>query len=465
VIQELLKSTASLAAILVPGSLVYFSIIRKDDHRWLEALCYGWGAGVVLLYVLGGLLIRIPQLFFSWHLYYVAFLVFPAGVLLFLQGRKQGLPRIRFGHRFASSPRIDPWAAFMVAFLSFHVLLLLWVNLNRPVFDSDAISPQRWVGLAKTIYRLGGLPASTRAWNPTFPPLIPLWPNMFTARWYDSLAAIPWFVFYVLILATTAEFVYRVAGNLRAALAYACVLATIPLMWTHVIRPGFSDLIVCYFMACVLSLLYYSHQYQQKRYFLFSLIFMAGACMSKQEAVGWMLLTYAGYGLLYWQRRHEKPVAWILGMEGIVIATGLAAHMLLAGYFYELVAGRFTYLRLLFRVRYDPAAVRLLIERTFTWATFGIYWYLVFFILIYLLVKPGSGFVRLLAAQCALAFGLILYFLCGTGNVRLTIAGTNASRLLMQWVPLGSVLYAVFISLVLRWEPGAGRAQTGSRPD
>ena len=450
VVLELTKCAALLAAILLSGAAVYFMIIGKADRRWSEAVSYGWGAGVVLLYVVGGYLVRLPALFYRWHLYCLSFLLPAAAVTIAVYLRKDGLPRLRRVRADLSARRIDVWAAVMLACLAFHALLLFWINLNQPVFDSDAIIPQRWVGLAKTIYRVGGLPSSTPVWNPTFPSLIPLWPNMFTTRWYDSLAAIPWVCFYVLTLLITGQFIYRISGSLRAGLAYACVLASIPLMWIHVIRPGFSDLIVCYFMAAVLSLLYYSYHYQQVRYFLFSLVFMLGACMSKQEAVGWMMLVYAGYGLLYWHVRRHKPVAVILGIEGILITAGIATHLLFADYLRGLVAGRFLYLGLLFRTRYDPAAVWLLLERTFTWATFGVYWYLVFGILLYLLIRPGSTFVRLLGAQCALAYLLILYFLCGTGNVRLTISGTNASRLLLQWVPLGSVLYAALVSKVLR---------------
>jgi hypothetical protein len=450
VIFELAKCAGSLAAIFLSGGIVYAAIIGKGERRWPEAVSYGWGAGIVLLYVAGGILVRIPPLFFRWHLYCLGFLLLPAAVPVAFYFRRHGLPELRLPRIALSPQRIDPWVAAMLVFLVFHALLLLWTNLNRPVFDSDAISPRRWVGLAKTVYRLGGLPSSAQAWNPTFPSLIPLWPNMFTVRWFDSMAAIPWFCFYVLMLLITVRFVRRIAGSLRAGLAYACVLASIPLMWTHVIRPGFSDLIVCYFMAAVLSLLFYSYQFRQRRYFLFSLIFMAGACMSKQEAVGWMILVYAGYGLLYWHVRLRKSVALILGIEGIVIASGLATHLLLADYILGLVAGRFRYLGIVFRGGYDPAAVPLLLERTFTWATFGIYWYLAIGILIYLLIRPGSDFIRLLAAQCALVYLLLLYFLCATGNVRLTIAGTNASRLLLQWVPLGTVLYVVLVSRVLR---------------
>ncbi len=458
---ELAKCAASLAAIFLAGGAVYFMVIGKADRRWSEAIAYGWGAGVVLLYVVGGLLVRIPPLFFKWHLYCLGLLVLLAVAPAAFYIRENRLSGLRFPRTNLSARRIDLRATGMLACLALHTLLLAWISLNRPVFDSDAINPRRWVGLAKAIYRLGGLPASVRFWNPAFPSLVPLWPNMFTARWYDSMAGVPWVCFYVLTLLISGQFIYRVTGSLKAGLAYACVLASIPLMWNHVIRPGFSDLIVCYFMAAVLSLLYYSYQYRQRRYFLFSLVFMLGACMSKQEAVGWMLLIYAACGLLYWHVKRQRPVALILGIEGIVIAAGLATHLLFADFFHDLVAGRFLYLGLFFRNRFDPAAVRLLVERTFTWATFGIYWYLVLGILVYILIRPGSTFVRLLGAQCALAYLLILYFLCGTGNVGHTISGTNASRLLLQWVPLGGVLYAVFVSRVLRG--GSGPARNAKR--
>ena len=462
-ILEIAKCTASLAAIFLSGGIIYAVIMGKEHRRWSEAVSYGWGAGVVLLYVVGGLLVRIPPLFFRWHLYCLGFLLLLTTVSAAFYLRRHGLPHLQLPRVALCARRIDLSAALMLSLLVFHALLLLWISLSRPVFDSDAINPRRWVGLAKTIYRLGGLASSARAWNPTFPSLIPLWPNMFTVRWYDSMAAIPWVCFYVLTLLMTAQFVRRITGSLRAGLAYTCVLASIPLLWTHVIRPGFSDLIVCYFMAAVLSLLFCSYQYRQGRYFLFSVIFMIGACMSKQEAAGWMILIYTSYGLLYWHAKLHKPVALILGIEGIVVAIGLATHLLFADYFLKLVAGRSLYLGLLFRNRYDPAALWLLLERTFTWATFGIYWYLVVGILIYLLVRPGSDFVRLLGAQCALAYLLILYFLCGTGNVRLTISGTNASRLLLQWVPLGTVLFAVLVSRVLRGEASPGTTLDRSR--
>ena len=465
-ILELAKCTAALAAVFLSGGVVYLMIIAKEDRRWLEAISYGWGAGIVLLYVVGGLMIRIPPLFFNWHMCYLGFVFLLVAVPVLFRVRRCGLSGLQL-HRVLprvalSAPRFDLWAALMLAFLAFHALLLLWIGLNRPVFDSDAISPQRWVGLAKTVYRLGGLPVSTHVWNPTFPSLIPLWPNMFTARWYDSLAAIPWFIFYVLILLTAARFVCRITGNLRAGLAYACVLASSPLLWVHAIRPGFSDLIVCYFMAAVMTLLFSSYQYQQRRYFLFSLLFMIGACMSKQEAVAWMFLIYGSYGLLYWHVRYRKPAANVLLIEGITVAVSFVAYLLTLDQMHRLVIGRFTYLGLLFRFRYDPSALRLLIERTFTWATFGIYWYFVFGILIYLLVRSRDPFVRLVCVQSLWISALVCYYLCGTGNVKLTIAGTNASRLLLHWVPAGGVLFAMLVSQVLRQKAASDRTRVRS---
>ena len=79
-ILELAKCTAALAAVFLSGGVVYLMIIAKEDRRWLEAISYGWGAGIVLLYVVGGLMVRIPPLFFNWHLYYLGFVFLLAAV-------------------------------------------------------------------------------------------------------------------------------------------------------------------------------------------------------------------------------------------------------------------------------------------------------------------------------------------------------------------------------------------------
>jgi hypothetical protein len=335
----------------------------------------------------------------------------------------------------------------MIVLIFVHAVVLLWINLNHPIFDSDATNAYRWVGLAKEMYRQGGLEAEMPVRNPMFPSLIPLWANMFTMRWYDSLAALPWFLFYVALLVLSCDFVFRITGEIRNGLFYSCVLASIPILWLHVIRPGFSDLILCYFMACVLSLLFYSHHYQNRQYFMTSLVFMLGACMTKQEGLGWMLLIYAAYFLMYLYERRRIPEGRILIAEILVLGAGLSAFLLAKDSLQNLVEGRSVYLGILFHVQFDMDALGRLTERLFTWGTFGGYWYLFLVILAYLLIRAGSGLYRLICVQIVFLLGLMLLFLCATGNVQMTMSGTNPSRLLMHWLPLGGLVLAMLIKV------------------
>jgi hypothetical protein len=456
VISELLKCTGSLLVIALTGSVAYLRVFREEDHRWSELVSYSWGAGVVSLYVFGGLLIRLPCFLSLWHWIYLALAI----VLLAAAAASGGTVRSLRGLRMPTPTRFwhhsGPWSRLMSAFLTIQAFVIFWININHPIFDSDAANAYRWVGLAKEMYRQGGLTSSTHVWNPLYPSLISLWPNMFSARWRDSFAAVPWFCFYAALLFMSFHFIRRLTGSVGAGLTYCCLLALTPIFWIHVIRPGFSDLIVCYFMTAVCALLFESYYYRDRRFFLFSLIFMLGACMSKQEAVVWMLLIYGVYALLCLYVRFPDHLRRLLVFEAAAILSVFVVYWLTAGFIERAIAGRFTYLGLLFRIRYDPMAFERLAERTFTWATFGVYWYLFFGALAYILLCFRDTFVRVLCLQYLVVGLLLTYYLCFTGNVMFTISGTNSSRLLLQWIPSGGILYAVLASELLRGKTGAG---------
>ncbi len=459
---DLLKCVASLGVLLLSGGAVYLSVIRRDMCRKVEFVVYGWGAGVVLLYLAGGLFVRSRPLFFRWHLYSLTSMIAVALAIALINRRRIGW----FPNRAAGSGpgRIfsDVWAVALLVFICTHTLILLWINLNHPIFDSDATNASRWVGLAKEIFRQGGLEASTHIRRPMFPSLIPLWANIFTTRWFDSLAALPWFVFYCSFLLLSGNFVCRVTGSLRNGLIYSSVLAVTPIIWIHVIRPGFSDLILCYFLGCVLSLLFYSQHYHDRQYFFFSLVFMVGACLTKQEGGVWMIVIYASYALLYAYARHRASLVRIVAVEVVVLGAGVCGYLLTADYLHDLLARRSVYLGMLLYVRHDPRALQMLTERLFTWATFGCYWYLFLGLLAYLLVRARRVLYRLICVQIVLLLGLLVFFFCATGNVQLTISGTNTSRLLMHWVPLGGLL----LSMLLQEESAGGAApQERSSPN
>ncbi len=445
-ILEFLKCMASLAVILLSGSLIYHWIIRKEDRRWLEAVAYGWGAGLVLLYVAGGLLIRVRALSPLWHYYYLGFIAVFMVILTALRGLGRAPSRQSDAPLPGKRTKVDAWCVAMLLFVCLHAGALLWINLNHPVFDSDAVEYGRWVGLAKELYKTGGVGTSTFVQNPMFPSLIPLWSNLFTLRWHDSFAALPWFLFYIAFLAVSWQFVYRITGEVKYGLIYCCLLVSVPILWVHVIRPGFSDLIVCYFTAAVFSMLFNSYYYRSSQYFLLSLVFMAGACMTKQEGVAWMVVIYLVYAVLYLYEKRGLALRHFLITESAVIGLGFAAYLLSYRYLHELVVGRSRYLALLFRVQFDMNALAILAERTFTWGTFGVYWYLLLGLLAYVAIRSRNPFYRLVCFQIVLVFGLLIYFFCATGNVKLTLAGTNTSRLLLHWIPSGSLLLIMLLT-------------------
>ncbi len=444
-ILELAKCIVSLGIITLSGSLICFSILRHAARRWMEAMAYGWGAGTAILYVVGGQLVRMRFLAFRWQYYYLAFAALLAAGFLFVTWR---LRRRNPGAASDGTQRrlvqLDAWSVLMLLFILVHACILLWINLSHPIFDSDATDSTRWVGLAKEVYRAGGLSSSTHVRNPVFPSLIPLLANSLTKRWFDSLAALPWFFFYASFLMISCRFIWLITGEIKKGLIYGCILLSIPILSIHVMRPGFSDLILCYFVACVLINLFSSYHYRNKQYFFLSLVFMAGACMTKQEGSVWMVVVYGAYGLLYAYEKHRISMRRIIISEILAIGTGLIIFSFGADYLRSLAAGRPGYLRIMSHFQFSPEALEGLVIRLFTWGTFGIYWYLVLVLLAYLLIFSRNGLYRLACVQIVILFGLLLFFFCATGSAKFTINGTNVSRLLMHWVPLGGLLLVMW---------------------
>lgn len=442
---ELVKCILSFGIITLSGSLIYFLILRRPARCWMEAVTYGWGAGIAGLYMVGGVLVRIRLLAFRWQYLYLSFAaLLAAGFLSTLWLWRRRNPGPASDEKPARRIQLDLWSILMLLLILVHACILLWINLNHPAFDSDATNSTRWAGLAKEIYRSGSLVPATKTWYPIYPSLIPLMANALTDRWFDSLAALPWFVFYACFIMISCRFIWLITGEIKKSLAYGCVLVTIPILSIHAIRPGFSDLILCYFVASVLIHLFNSYYYRNKRHFFLSLVFMAGACMTKQEGVAWMTVVYTGYGLLYAYEKGRLSMRRIILSEMSAAGVVLVLFSLGAGYLHTLVAGRSGYLRTLSYFQFSPAALEAMAIRVFTWGTFGIYWYLVLALLAYLLIFSQNGLYKLACVQIVLLFGLLLFFFCATGNVRFTLAGTNVSRLLMQWVPLGGLLLVMW---------------------
>jgi hypothetical protein len=442
-ILESLKVLVVLAFLAFPGVLfcrLYFGVGYFGPGG---SVFYGFGLGILLLYIGGGLMVRMPFLFHRWHFVMLLLSILLSSLLALYAWRKrrQKEDRLLFSGvlRAGNAPGL---IMLLVVLLIASVLLI--INVAQPVFDSDATNPFRWVGLAKIMYRLGGLSDSTYLWHPYFPSLIPLYLNSFTVRWFDSFAAFPWFLFYFSMIGISFSFLTRYGRSITEFATYPFVLALTPMLGMHVIRPGFSDLIVSYFVMAIVTLLFDSLLQRDRRLLFLSLAFALGLALTKKEGLPWILVLYGSFGALYLFTSQRVSARKLLVGEVCLICISSILYLIAAPSIAHWLKGG-SLLGMLFRPKLDGAAIGFFIEQVFFRAAFGLYWWFFLAALIVVATTADNTLFRLTAIHCGALWLGLFFFSCFTGNVHFTLQGTNVCRLMLQAVPLGVPVYAMLL--------------------
>jgi hypothetical protein len=434
--------------LLASGSAIY--ALTRPGRGLLQVLAFGWATGIGLLYVVGGVTVRSQSLArllpFALPLVAIA-LLFVLGRLLQRPLRSLRLP--------APTISRDPIAWALIGYLGLVAGLLLVIVLTVPIFDSDAMMPERWMGLAMGIERMGWrAPDLPRHVDPLGPSLVPLWIAAFTPRWFDGLVGLPWWMTWVAILTASAAFLTEQTGSLRIGLGFAVVQSTLPLMATHVARPGYSELFLTLFFLCAMLHAWRWIEGRDRADLAWTIVFAAAAAGTKLEATIWMSWLLMATLLVHACRWRGVAALKLAGVQAAALGVVYALYFATADWALAHVQNK---TRPMFVRVFEPAALIAFFDAMFIKTGFNLYWWLLIPGIFYLLVAPGEPWRRLLAWQVVLLLGGLIYFCCFTGQVAGTIGGYDQARFLMHLSGVG-VLIVALVERTLRPAPATALA-------
>ncbi|MDD5217463.1 MAG: hypothetical protein PHN49_06165 [Candidatus Omnitrophica bacterium] len=440
-------SLVTQAVLIMTGLSLLQIFSPRRKIRWLEYLPYAWGLGVVVLYIAGGMFVKMTFLRGAWHIAVLAFIA-PVISAAFRIRKKTQAPK----EPFLTSGKFAWYEWLVTVLIAAKVISVLYVQMVNPVIDSDATHPDLWMGLAKVIRDAGTLAPQVKQTGYHFASLLPAWISMFLPRWHDSLVSLPWFFAYASMIGISFVSSCRILRSRFAALILAYLFASIPLAMIHVIRPGYSDLILsCFFLMglSVIALGYTRTPAQNVPLWMSVAVLSAlGGLLTKHEGViwgCWMIAVWMGYYLHArrgWTWRKIFGSFLILGIAFYIIAI-ISVDFLQKMSF---INDRFT--RLL-ELRYQPGTMTAFMKMVFWRGSFNLWWWFIFLMVMTLWIKPSSSWAKAMALYVLAATGSVFYLACFTINVEYTMLGTNIARVLLQISGVFLPIYCFFVKEIL----------------
>lgn len=429
-------------------ALAGFSLLQmaspKKQISFFSFLPYGWCIGVLFLYLAGGTLIPLPVLKNKWHLMVLLIALWLCWIGYQVRKRAEYSKSPPSG-----KPNFGWFEWILVVLIFIKIFVVFYIQMTNPMIDSDAAQPFLWIGLAKVIRYNGYLPAGTPHSFYVFPSFLPAWLSMFLPRWHDSFISLPWFFCYLSMIGIGAHSCYRITSNRAASLLCAYLFSSVPLVIAHVIRPGYSDLILSHFFllgVAALGILFFGNLEKEESQLWTFILGVAGlGCfLTKHEGViwfFWMALVWFFYYL-----RFKRNIRWNKILGGFFSIGFLTAvlYFLLARFVKTSVPmdPRFEQI---FDLQFDVRTVR-----AFGWAalqagSFHFLWWLMGFMMLWIWVRKTSVEAKVFAWLTAMPFLFVFYLACFTSNIQYTLIQTNISRVLLQIIGLFLPLYAICV--------------------
>ncbi len=440
----------STQLILIITGLGLFQIfLRQKRISLFFYLPYAWGAGLLYLYAAGWVFVRLQALKGVWHYPVLGIALVLSSVALWLRRRA---PETHERFWTGKPLRWYEWTVLLLVF--FKITIALFVLLTNPVIDSDAANPLRWVGLSKVIMSSGILLDGFYHKDLLPPSLLSVWVHFGISRWRDNLVGLPWFFTYLSLIGISFVTCYKVQGDRLVSFVVAYLYSALPLAVVHVIRPGYADLLIAYFVLSSVAwvTLFLSRDQTQVTYLIFALMGAAGCVLTKKEGLlwaAWIIFVIFSHYL-----NHFKGVSWkkILEIQAVLLAIAFVLYLLSA----EWVRTHFKMddrVQWLFIQQFDVKAIGVFWRFALGMGTFNLWWWFSLIMAVFLWVKKTPREVKAFAFYLALLFFGVFYYSCFTGNVPVTLSGTNVGRFLLQISGLGLPLYVFFmrdIALVKR---------------
>jgi hypothetical protein len=456
VVSLLLLSAALLGLLIWSGVSLLQLCSPLKRIPFLFYLPYGWAVGTLLLYGIGGVVVRIGIFRGIWHFIVLAtaILIIPAAYWVRRRAKpveEVSLPRLNFAY----------YEWIVIALILVKVAGVFYLEMTNPIIDGDAAHNALWVGLAKVIHQDGTLLASTPYTSFYRPSLLPAWIGMFLPRWHDNLISLPWLLTYLSIIALSFIAGFRTTKNRFAALILAYLFSSIPLSIVHAIRPGYADLIVSYFFLIGITIITFTFtntRIENRMGVGLALVSALGAFWTKNEGIvwaGWMAWLWLSYYLHF-----KKNVGWgkLFAALGVLIGACYLAFFAFAEFIRTHTRGIDARFEQLFQQSYDPAAAKEFFWSSFMGGSFHLWWWLLICLLVLTLIKrkvPAD--LKAWSLYLVVPLILVFYLAAFTANVRYTFQQTNVSRVLLQICGLLFPYYCIFQKEVLADSLSASR--------
>ena len=445
-ISDFIRCLLACALLMFGG--MGFVLFTGAVHRWRPAALFGlsWNSGLVLLYLTGNILTRSNPFQGKWALW-IGGLCLASG--LAAAGLSKLRPKWETEEKQPSGRTAHILICLCLAFIFLKGVLVLSLLCRMPVIDSDAANLERWVGLAKELAFRGLAPeALSGSYERFSPSLLPAFIAGYLSRWRDNLVCIPWFFTWMSILALAWSTIRTLTRNALLAAGVALLFASVPLSIVHIVRPGFSDLLLAGFLVSAVSVFLLTMYHRREftvRSCLLLLFFLLGAALTKKEGiiwVVWLMVTALCFGLnqrwrISW--RHILTVLFLAG--GTVVLSYVFLHNWIR---MSLISD--SRVKWLFEFNYSDRATWMFFKTLMASNGFGLLYWIFFGLSAGLLLRTRDVSRRVLVVFNLLPFVFLFYFCCFTGNVEITERGTNIGRLLL---PLQAFALPVF---PLAWE-------------
>ena len=319
------------------------------------------------------------------------------------------------------------------------------------MIDSDATNFHRHVGLGKSLAQ-GHLLSETGA--DQYPSLttkvaqgvISGWFNIFQDRWHDAIATLAWVVAWLSMIVMAYMTIVLVCGNHTAGLGLAYVLSSLPLLGTHVMRPGFADLFVAMFLtvaACAYALYLYRVTRNELVYCLMGLSIL-GCAMIKLEGAAWGMVMLFTFLSVFVHRRWGIPYGRIIGMQSLMLLLGFSVFFVTADWILENLDVSDVRLVWLLTRTFDPRSFDAFFGDVFTHGSFSILWWFTFGLSAILLFKAKQAVSRVPVFCVTILFLGVFYYANFGGAVTYTLQGTNVGRFLLHLTPLSILIFSAF---------------------
>lgn len=462
-----------LQLLLISSGLALLQLVNPGRHiPILPLVPFAWGLGVMLLYLGGSLFVKGEWLLDGWHLA-VAFgmvALTAAGGVVWRRapGGGEATPA-RIGPD-VSVPRppvrIRWYDALIIALMLAKVGMVTYSVLVNPIIDSDATGMPGYVGLAKKISE--GLPVSevfaraNEAWSKVgsfiYPSLLSAWPNMFLERWHDAVTGLPWLFSWIFGAGVAFSVCYRLTRRFTASLACAYLFLSLPLLMNHLVRMGFHETFVRYFLIAAggaFAVVFSAREKPQagdgRTWALVTAAAVLGTMMTKKEGIVWGAILIVTW--LSWYLHEYRGVSW---KKLFSVQAALAAFLILihrsdfSKEFFENIDD--DRLDTMAPHAFDANAFSATLGYLFTDGSFGLWWWAAGLGGIYLLAsKKIADNTKALVLFTFVILAAVLYFANFTWNVPFTLNGTNVSRFLLQIS--GILLLPVYCALLAAWLP------------